>query len=173
MIGPPIVHELIVGAATTGGYFARLFEDPGVFVLARSTVDTLDAPLIDRSLSPLPPEKLAQIELTKGSRSLTLVKTGDGFAGGGLAPARAAELVETLGSLRADFTVHLGAERANERLRPPTLAITFRATSGEPYELRVGARDTIKGVSIAYARLDSVNATFALAASTLAALQDF
>lgn len=173
MVGPAVVHELMVGAPTNGGYFAQLFEAPGVFVLARSTVDALEAPLIDRSLSPLPPEKLAAIELTQASRSLKLVKAGDSFTSANLAPARVAQLVETLRSLRADFTVHLGAERANERLRPPSLAITFSATSGERYVLRVGARDTIDGARIAYARLDSVNATFALAAGTLAALQDF
>jgi hypothetical protein len=173
LVAPGIVHELLVGAATSGGYFARLYEDPGVFVLARSTVDALEAPLIDRSLSPVTPEKLAQIELKRGARVVKLVKTGDTFESPDLPAARAAALAETLRSLRADFTVHLGPERASEQLRPASATITFTASTGERHTLRIGARDTIEGARIAFARIDSVNATFALAASTVAALQDF
>jgi hypothetical protein len=167
------VHVLLVGAATSGGYFARLYEDPGVFLLARSTVDALEAPLIDRSLSPVAPEQLSQIELKQGARAVKLVKNGDTFGSPDLPAARAAALAETLRSLRADFTVHLGPERASEQLRPASATITFTASSGERYTLRIGARDTIDGARIAFARIDSVNATFALAASTVAALQDF
>ena len=173
LIGPGIVHELLVGAATSGGYFARLHEDPGVFVLARSTVDALEAPLIDRSLLPVAPDKLSQIEVKQGRRTIQLVKSGDSFGSPDLPPARAAALAETLRSLRADFTVHLGPERASEQLRPARTTITFTASTGERYKLRIGARDTIEGASVVFARLDSVDATFALAASTVAALQDF
>jgi hypothetical protein len=173
LTGPAVVHELLVGAATRGGYFARLHEDPGVFVLARSTVDALEAPLIDRSLCPVAPEKLSQIELKRGARTVQLVRQGDSFVSPDLPAARAAALAETLRSLRADFTVHLGPERASERLRPASATVTFTASTGQRYALRIGARDTIEGARIAFARVDSVDATFALADSTLATLQDF
>lgn len=173
LTGPGIVHELLIGAATRGGYFARLYEDPGVFVLARSTVEALGAPLIDRALCPVAPEKLSQIELKRGARTVKLTKNGDTFGSPDLPATRAAALAETLRSLRADFTVHVGPERPSERLRPASTTITFRASTGEHYDLRIGARDTIEGASIAFARIDSVNATFALAASTAAALQDY
>jgi hypothetical protein len=166
-------HELLVGAATSGGYFARLREDSGVFVLARSTVDALEAPLIDRSLSPVALEKLSRIELKQGARTIELVKKGNSFGSPDLPAARAATLAETLGSLRADFTVHLGPERASEQLRPAKTTVTFTASSGERYLLRIGAKDTIAGANIVFARVDSVDATFALAPSTVAALQDF
>jgi hypothetical protein len=165
-------HELVVGAVAKDGYYARLATDPGVFVLSRSTLATLEAPLIDRSLFPRLQAELSRIELSRGARQVTLVRSGDGWSGISSA-GRASELVDTLSSLRGDFTVHLGPEQPHEGLARPGLSVTFVAANGKRALLRIGARDTIEGAAIAYARLDSVDATFALAASTLAALQDF
>jgi hypothetical protein len=155
----PGSHELLVGAATTGGFFARLNEDPGVFVLARSSLETLETPLIDRALCPFEPSELQLIELQRGSRKIGLKQGSDGF--------------ETVSALRAEQALHTGPERANEGLRQPVITVTFGAKSGQRRALRVGARDRVAGRSIAYARLDGVDATFALAESSLAALQDF
>lgn len=166
------VHELIVGARTQDGFYARLAADAGVFVLARSTVTALQGPFIDRSLFPQLGSELATVVLARGARSVTLVKAGEAWSGTTL-PARAGELVETLTALRADFTVHLGATKPNEGLSQPALSVTFVAKDGKRDVLRIGARDTIDGAAIAYARLDSVDATFALASSTVNGLQSF
>jgi hypothetical protein len=165
-------HELIVGASTKDGYFARLGADEGVFVLPRSLVASLERPLIERSLFPRLDSELVRVELTSGARRAALERAGEGWQGAST-PARAAELVETLSALRAEFTAHLGPARPHEGLARPALSVTFVAKSGQRDVLRVGARDTIEGMTVAYARLDSVDATFALASSTLSALQSF
>jgi hypothetical protein len=53
------------------------------------------------------------------------------------------------------------------------MSVRFVDNRGQARKLTIGARDTWQGASIAYARLEGVNATFALAAATLTALQDF
>lgn len=166
-------RELVVGAETSGGYFATLSPDPGVFVLPRSSVRALEAPLIDRALCPLTQSELEGVELRAGARRLSIARRGGGYEAPGLSGARAAALIDTLLALRADFTVRLGPARAAEGMTRPSLSVTFLDAKGGRRLLLVGARETLDGAAIAYARLDSVDATFALAASTLAALQDF
>ena len=75
-------------------------------------------------------------------------------------------------ALRAEQTVHLGAAKPGEGLSKPTLVLSFSAKSGQHYRLLVGANDTIDETPIAYARLDGVDATFALSARTATLLRD-
>jgi hypothetical protein len=166
-------RQLVVGAPTESGYFATLSPDPGVFVLARSVVQQLERPLLDRSLCPLPRAALARIELRQGKRELTLHSRGESWEGAGVGSARAAELGEALASLRAEFTVHLGAPKPNEGFARPSLTLRFFDAGGQGRSLVVGARDTLNDAGIAYARLDGVDATFAVSASIIEALQDF
>jgi Domain of unknown function (DUF4340) len=165
--------ELWVGAATAGGFFAKLRDEPFVFVLGRASVEPLFTLLIDRALTPLEGHTLSEIRFTRGARRLTLSRRGDAWSADGLSSARAGELYELARSLRADFAVHTGPARANEGMATPSLTVAFTATSGERATLRLGSFDTVDGAAIVYARLDSVEATFALAASTAKALQDF
>lgn len=164
-------RELVVGAASEGGYFASLSPDPGVFVLARSLVRELERPLVDRSLCRVPRGELERIDLARGERQLVITRRGDGWEAAG--NARAGELGETLSALRADFAVHLGAARPNEGLSKPSLRIRFVDAKGTTRHLLVGARATVDDSSIAYARLDGVDATFALSSNVVDALQDF
>lgn len=169
---PKAMRELRVGAiAPNDGFFASLSPDPGVFVLARSSVLTLESPLLDRALCPLSRDELARIELARGAKHLVLIRRGEGWQAEG--SARAGDLAETLSSLRAERTVHLGPPRSGEGLAVPNLVVRFIDTKGAARRLLVGARDTLQGASIAYARLEGVDATYALSATTLTALQDF
>jgi hypothetical protein len=173
LVGAAVARELLVGAATSGGFFARLADDPQVFVLSRSSVETLEMPLIDRALCPFALPDVQLIQLDQAARKVELRRSGNAFAASGLTAERVGALVEAASSLRAEQALHLGPERANEGLRQPALTLTFTSKSGERRALRVGARDRVAGRSIAYARLDGVNATFALVESSLTALQDF
>jgi hypothetical protein len=166
-------RELRVGSAAQGGFYATLTPDPGVFVLARSSVVTLQTPLIDRELCPLAKAELGKIELRAGSRKLTLERHGEAWQGQGISPARALELVETVSALRADSAIHVGAAKPAEGLEKPALTLTLFGLSGKSYRLLVGAGDTLEGARIFYTRLDSVDATFSLAQSAVSALQDF
>ena len=128
---PSTPRELKVGAAVAtsgGGFFATLSPDPGVFVLARSSVAALESPLLDRSLCPLPRSELARIELERGSKRLALVRRGETWEASG--SARAGDLAETLSSLRAERTVHLGPPRAGEGFATPSLVVRFIDTKG-------------------------------------------
>jgi hypothetical protein len=166
-------RELVVGAPTEGGYFARVSPDPGVFVLPRSSYLQLAAPLIDRALCPISQGDLARIELKAGARTQVLERSGEAWKGNGVSPTRTSELVETLSALRADFTVHLGPARPDEGLAKPSLTISLRDTHGKVYRVLLGARATLDDADIVYARLDGVDATFALSLRTATQLKDF
>ncbi len=162
--------ELQVGAATAGGYFAKLADDPPVFVLARSALRAFESPLIDRSLVPLPADQIATLELVQGSRRVTLTRQDQAWTAEGLAPGKAQRLGEAILALRAQQALRLGPARPADALRP---ALTFVAKSGQRYTLELGATDVLGELPIVLARVSGVDATFALAASTAQALRDF
>lgn len=176
---PPRVHVSIalaagkgeywldIGAATTGGFFARASTDPGVFVLPRSVVETLAQPLIERSLVAVPEVELARIQLESAGRSLTATRTGDRWQG-----SLNGETVEAILALKAERTVHVGAARPLEGFAKPSAVVRFGTKNGQQYRLAVGANDTLDDSPIAYARLDGVDATFALSGRTAAVLRD-
>jgi len=166
-------RELVVGAPSGGGYFARISSEPGVFILPRSAFSDISAPLIDRALCPLSKTELTQIALTRDKSRLSLQRHGEAWQGEGVSPARAAELAEAVSALRADFTVHLGAPRPDEGLAKPSLQISLTASNGKIYRLQLGARSTLNDSDIVFARLDAVDATFALSQRTAAQLSDF
>ncbi len=168
---PP--RELVVGARASDGYFAQLLPDPAVFVLARSDVEELEQPIIDRALCPLEEPAIARIELGQGSGRLTLTHTGEQWSSEKLEPARAQALAETLIALRAEQTLHLGAPKPNEGLSRPSLVIGYVDAQGKRRQVSVGAGTTVRNDELAFARLDGVDATFGLALETLRALQDF
>jgi hypothetical protein len=169
----PTQRELSIGAPSDAGFFASLSPDPGVFVLARSSVLALSAPLVDRRLSPWPASELSRIELAVGARKRVLERRADVWHAANLSNERAAELGETLSALRADFTVHLGPAKPSEGFAKPSLVVTFVNARDQAERLLIGSRATLEGANIVYARRQSVEATFALPAAMLTALQSF
>jgi Domain of unknown function (DUF4340) len=166
-------RELLVGAATPGGYFARVSSDPGVFVLARSVFAELSAPLIDRALTPFAESELGGLSVRSGNRTLSFARPDQTWVGAANQPTQATILLEPLSALRAEFAVHLGAAAAAEGFAKPSSEVTFVAKNGKRVRLLIGTRDTLNDTPIAYARRDDVDATFALAQRTAASLQDF
>lgn len=160
-------RELFVGAATAGGFFARASTDPGVFVLARANVDLLTTPLIERTLVPLPEADLVSVQVESAGRSSQVTRVGERWQG-----SLSDEVVEAILALKAEQTVHLGAEARTEGLAKPTTTVRFTAKNGQQLRLRLGASDTLEGSPITYARLDGVDATFALSARAATMLRD-
>jgi len=76
-------------------------------------------------------------------------------------------------SLRAEQTVHLGPAKPGEGFEKPLLTLSLTAKSGKTARLLVGACDTLDDAAVCYARLDGVDATFALSRRLVAELQDF
>ena len=159
---------LDIGAATSGGFFARASSDPGVFVLPRSVFEALSTPLLERALVPVPEAELVSIQLESGGHSVIATRAGGSWQG----PLKS-EAIEAILSLKAEQAVHLGAAKAHEGFVKPSLTLRFAAKNGQQYRLLVGARDTLDDSPIAYARLDGVNATFALSERTATMLRDF
>jgi hypothetical protein len=173
-LGAGDTRELRVGAPTAGGAFASVASDPGVFVLPRSTLETLDSSLIDRTLVPFPSSALSTIEMWVGSRSLRLERRGESFvANAELPSAQLAAIVETIDGLRAAFVVSLGPPAASFALAKPDWRIVLTPQTGARRTVTFGAPDVVQGVAIVYARLEGVDATFAVPESALRRLRDF
>jgi hypothetical protein len=158
---------LDIGAATSGGFFARASSDPGVFVVPRSVFEALSAPLIERALVPVPEAEVVRIQLESGGHTVTATRAADRWQG----PLKS-EAIEAILSLKAEQAVHLGPPRAHEGFVKPSLTLRFTAKNGQQYRLLVGARDTLDDSPIVYARLDGVDATFALSERTATMLRD-
>jgi hypothetical protein len=84
-----------------------------------------------------------------------------------------AALLASVAALRAERTVHLGPRRPHESLDAPQLELTLTATDGRAARVTVGACETLDDASICYARLEGVDATFALSRRLVAELRDF
>lgn len=151
-------RELLVGATTAGGYFAKLAAEPGVFVLPGSAFADLSALLVDRSLSPFAESDLARVTAKVGRKQ---EKPLSGL------------LLSSVAALRAEQAVHLGPRRPTEGLEPPQLELSLTDKNGKAARVIVGACDTLDGASICYARRDGVDATFALSRRLVAELRDF
>lgn len=151
-------RELLVGAPTPGGYYAKLGGDPGVFVLPGSAFADLSAILVDRSLWPFGESELQRAELK---------------AGRGRARTLSGPLLASVAALRAEQTVHLGPRRPSEGLEPPQLELLLTAQGGKTARLLIGSCDTLADASICYARLDGVDATFTLSRRLVAEFRDF
>jgi len=170
-------RSVVVGAPAPGGYYARLGDDPGVFLLERAVVERLETCLVDRAATMIDPSSLARLTLRKGSVSFVLERRG-----GELAPAAGtkldtellAPLLEALPGLRAEAAVHTGKAEPSEGFSPPSLEVVLEPSAGpgKPRTLRFGAREVFRGLPSRFARLDGTNATFVVAEAKLRPLFD-
>lgn len=172
-------HALVLGDTAPAGVFARLGDDPGVFILGRLAADRLRTWLIDRSAFVLDPVEAVVVELRRQGSSLRLEREGGGFvvAGGNVAtgPGKVREIVDLLSALRADGTVRVGPEAPHEGFARPALTVRVQRAEGKSersggVEWSVGSGDSWEGASIFYARRRGIDATFALPRSQVLAL---
>lgn len=170
---------LAVGAASSGGHFAKLQgpgAPPGVFVIPRRAVETLQTPLLDRSLFLTSPEAAERVTLRRGDREVALERRGQSWvetSAGELSPGRVAQIVEALRSLRAEAAIHLGAAEPSEGFARPELVVRVDPVgTDEAWSFRIGAGDSWQGTSIHYARRDGVDATYAIARNKVRAILD-
>ncbi|MBN2192039.1 MAG: DUF4340 domain-containing protein [Polyangiaceae bacterium] len=163
-------RELRVGDLTTGGAFASVDGDTGVFVLPRRELLGCERLLIDRRLVPTDPSSLTEIVIDAPTASIVLVRLGAGFEQTGGAPRLSApELVrlsEALADLRAEAALHVGPEHPGEGFSSPQLTLRLRSDqsgAASSRTIRFGAGDAWQGQSILFARVEGVDATFAVA----------
>jgi len=169
-------RSLRVGRPTPGGYFAALDGSPGVFVASRETVERLDTLLIDRSPFMAESATLARVTLTTPKKRVVIERRGGALVAktDDVPEAATQSALEALAGLRAEAALHSGPARPSEGIAAPALKIELEPSPGlgKPRTLRIGAVDSYRGEVVRDARVDGVNATFALSESKLGPLFD-
>ncbi|HWO10873.1 MAG TPA: DUF4340 domain-containing protein, partial [Polyangiaceae bacterium] len=181
--GRPIERTLSLGARAPGGFYARVDRDPGVFVAPRELDRVLSTWLLDRSVFSAARDSIVELSLdAPGLGSVVLRRVGGQLtpqkASSAFDSSRVDELLDAIESLRCEAAVHLGPATASEGLRKPILSGEIRRQSLEnlgspPIRFSIGSRDSFRDASIHYARVGSVNATFALPREQVQRLLDF
>ncbi len=166
----------MVGSLVSGGAYAKLAGEPGVFVMSRRVVEALQGLLLDRSALMVAPDEAKKVTLERDGKKVELSREGDHFtqtAGPELGASSVTKIMEALAGLRAEAAVHLGAARPSEGLTKPTLVVRIEPPGGgKPRQLSFGAGDAYQNTSIVYARSGSVDATFVIAKSKVTELLD-
>lgn len=163
---------LRLGAATEGGFFAKLDSDPAVFVVSAQLGDLLKAPLASRTLLAVPLESIAAIDIAQGGRKARVQRAGGGFeiagkAGDATQAAAAQTLARVVATLRAITVSGYGEPAAEQGFKQPIATLRIERTSGEPVEIVLGSQAP-NGER--YARRRDVPATLLLPASSADAL---
>jgi len=170
--GNPIERTLSIGSRAPGGYHASVDRDPGVFVVSRSIERVLSTWLLDRAVFRAERDSIVELSLEGEGLGKVLLKRVAGqltvqAAPSGFDASRVAELLDAVESLRTEGAVHLGPATASEGLRRPILTGMIRRQSPEnvgmpPIRFSIGSRDSFRDASVFYARVGSINATYAL-----------
>lgn len=143
--------RVVLGRATEGGVYARADGQEPVFVAPLALRDALTRVLVSRDALSL--EGAGALELRRGGRVVVLSLDA------GAAP-----------SLRAEAVVHLGPARPDEGMAEPSLEV--RAAGGKEARVRLGRATLRRDQKVYFARIDGVDATFAVAAERVAPLLD-
>jgi hypothetical protein len=179
--GKVVEHVLKLGRQTASGYFAAMEGDPGVFVLPRRVHETLTTLVLDRSVLMLDQPSTAKITLETRDRVVTLARRGEEFVetdvGEPLSADAIRKIVDTLAALRAEAAVDIGPQRPEQGFDRTILSVRIEREAGHPERppvtvFRIGAGDSWRGISIHYARVDGVQATYAIARSAVRLLLD-
>ncbi len=171
-------HELRVGSATRGGAFAQLDQDPAVFVLPKPALETLETWLVDRSLCVAESTLLLRVELETPTARVELRRDGGSFVQHSgqvhLEPGEIEQIVDALGTMRAESALHLGKPDRAEGFDDPALTVRLVRAEGSqrPASWQVGAGDSWRGISVHYVRAEGVNATYVMARSKVRRILD-
>jgi hypothetical protein len=171
-------HVLRLGRPAPSGVYASVEEQPGVFIVPRRLVETLSSWVIDRGAFTMDPASTRRIIVKTKDRELVLANQGGAFvqtdSGPPLSPESVQRVVDTLSQLRAEGAVDTAAPRPEYGLSEPelTVAIERDAAGAAPLLFSVGSGDSWRGMSVHYAAVRGVPATFAIARSAVRAILD-
>jgi hypothetical protein len=168
---------LRIGAPTEGGAFARLGDDPAVFVVPADLVEDLEGPLVSRDLLATETADLESLVLVRGGERIELRREGEGWtAGQGPAdPARTTLILDRLASLRALGTTSWGPAPRERGLASPTLALEVVRRTGTPrsYRIEVGALGAPGAEGWYHARRADLQVGFRLGAGVVRDFLDY
>lgn len=172
--GPEREVILAIGAPTEGGAYARLGDDPAVFVIASGLVDDLTGPLASRDLLATETSDLDSLVIVRGADRIELRREGDGWsAGTGPADlARTTLILDRLASMRAlGTTSYVLDPRA---FATPTLALEVRRRGSEgAYRIVVGAAGEPGEGGWYHARRDDLEIGYRLGTTVVRSYLDY
>ena len=162
---------LTLGRDGETGLYAIVKDSAGgtspVFLEPRIFRDSLSRILIDRSALAVPASNASSIVLARAGASVELRRVADKLVGpdAGL-PTSVEAIRSALDALRADDVVHLGPPAPDEGFASPSLDVraTTEGDGGEKtVHVRFGRDVLRKNQAMVFARIDGVDATFAVA----------
>ena len=173
------VVRVELGAATKDGVFARVGDDPAVFVAPRLLEEAAGRWLFDRQALVVDEGALVRVEAAgEGGKPLVAERTGDAWTSAS-GPEVAATLRAAVTGLVTEGVVATGRPDKSFGLDKPRLVLTVvadpeqGAPKGAPRRKRkisFGAGDSFRGTSVVYARRDDIDATFAVPLGKVRAL---
>jgi hypothetical protein len=174
----PAEQTLRIGAATEGGFFAQAEDDEAVFVAPAGFVTAVDRLVLNRDVMRVLGADVSRVTLRAGgdrlvaeTRSGAWKLTGDA-ASEPSADITAGKLRDALSDLRAEGAVSIGPPAPAHGFGEPTATLEVERTGGQRMLVTFGATDVFRGVAATYARLEGVDATYAVAQSRVRALLD-
>jgi hypothetical protein len=156
---------LRIGREGDNGVYVVAGDTP-VFLEPRPFRDALTRVLVDRSALALETSKASSIVLSRGGARVELKKSADKFATDAGLAVSVDSITNALDVLRADDVVHLGPPAPEEGFAQPSLDVRaeMETDAGKhTVHLRFGRDALRKNQAIVYARVDGVDATFAVA----------
>ncbi len=169
--GVPTDFVIELGSSTNdGGVHARVKGKDAVCVLPDAKVAALLRPPVDRTVVGFDPTDSPRFVATKsGGVARSAAFDGKAWhdgadAGTPAADVTARKLADLIVGLRVERLVHLGPATPAEGLATPTLAIQGYDALGKPKKhVIIGASGKLDTALIYYARVDGLDATYAIA----------
>lgn len=169
--------KIAFGDEGRGGVFGQIVGEEGVFVAPKALLQVVEQTAIDTTTTvPDLPDGSAVKLSKRGGRTIELLASGDQLKlpekKTDFAEGRLPQLREALRDLKVESTVHLGAAKKDEGLAEPRIEIRVTPPKGgKEFRLAIGAGDSVRGVSVFYARREGTDAVFAIAASRVRVLE--
>jgi hypothetical protein len=155
--------KLRLGREGDGGIYAIVDDSASgaspVFLEPRVFRDALSRILVDRSALAVDSSKASLVVLSRGAARVELRRTADRLVGPDAGLAVSVEsIAAALDALRADDVVRLGPPAPDEGFSSPSLDVR-----ADKVHVRFGRDFLRKNQTMVYARIDGVDATFAVA----------
>jgi len=178
---PRTERVVSIGTPTGSGAFASVQGEAGVFVMPRAALEAMDTLLIDRSSFVLGDNEARRISITAEKTKIELVKQGNRLVSGEGSPelgeAQIQRILEALGSMRPEAAIEVGPPKAEYGFAKPQLLVRIEREPGlgersKPLTYRIGAGDSWRRLSVHYARIEGLDATFVITRNKVRELLD-
>jgi hypothetical protein len=174
-------RTVLVGHPTGSGAFASVQGEAGVFVMPRAALEAIETLLIDRSAFVLGENEARRITITAEKTQFELLRQGNQLlaadSGTPRTEAQIQRVLEALGAMRPEAAIELGPPKPEYGLAKPLLTVRVEREPGlgersKPLFYRIGAGDSWRKLSVHYARIEGIDATFVITRNKVRQLLD-